>query len=122
MPRELAAYLYSGVTAVRSAGDTTADVLKLRQRIASGERLGAELFIVGPLFTAEGGHGTEYAETLPEMMRAGIQCGVRAFAEVGGRSAEDGGRVEEARRRRDQDGARSGIPGSPDRIGWIRRF
>jgi imidazolonepropionase-like amidohydrolase/ABC-type multidrug transport system permease subunit len=70
MPRELAAYLYSGVTAVRSAGDTTADVLKIRQMIASGERLGAELFIVGPLFTAEGGHGTEFAENLPEMMRA----------------------------------------------------
>jgi imidazolonepropionase-like amidohydrolase/ABC-type multidrug transport system permease subunit len=72
MPRELAAYLYSGVTAVRSAGDATADVLKVRQTIASGEKLGAELFLVGPLFTAEGGHGFEIAENLPEMMRAGF--------------------------------------------------
>jgi imidazolonepropionase-like amidohydrolase len=72
MPQELAAYLYSGVTAVRSAGDATADVLKVRQTIASGERLGAELFIVGPLFTAEGGHGFEIAENLPETMRAGF--------------------------------------------------
>jgi imidazolonepropionase-like amidohydrolase/ABC-type multidrug transport system permease subunit len=74
MPRELAAYLYSGVTAVRSAGDATADVLKVREMIASGEKLGAELFIVGPLFTAEGGHGTEIAENLPEMMRAGFNA------------------------------------------------
>jgi imidazolonepropionase-like amidohydrolase/ABC-type multidrug transport system permease subunit len=72
MPRELAAYLYSGVTAVRSAGDATADVLKVRQEIASGEKLGAELFIVGPLFTAEGGHGFEIADNVPEMMRAGF--------------------------------------------------
>jgi imidazolonepropionase-like amidohydrolase/ABC-type multidrug transport system permease subunit len=72
MPRELAAYLYSGVTAVRSAGDATADVLKVRQTIASGEKLGAELFLVGPLFTAEGGHGFEIAEYMPEMMRAGF--------------------------------------------------
>lgn len=69
MPRELAAYLYSGVTAVKSAGDSTSDVLKLRAQIASGESLGAELFVVGPLFTTEGGHGTEYAANLPEAMR-----------------------------------------------------
>ena len=72
MPRELAAYLYSGVTAVKSLGDSTSDVLKLRARIASGERLGAELFLVGPLFTTEGGHGTEYAANLPEAIRAGF--------------------------------------------------
>lgn len=73
-PRELAAYLYSGVTAVRSAGDTTTDVLKARQLVASGERLGAELFVVGPLFTAEGGHGSEYAQYMPEMMRASFNA------------------------------------------------
>lgn len=69
MPRELAAYLYSGVTAVKSVGDSTSDVLKLRGQVASGEKLGAELFLVGPLFTTEGGHGTEYAANLPEQMR-----------------------------------------------------
>lgn len=74
MPRELAAYLYSGVTAVKSAGDSTSDVLKLRGQIASGEKLGAELFVVGPLFTVEGGHGTEYAANLPEQMRGSFNA------------------------------------------------
>lgn len=67
--RELQAYLYSGVTAVRSVGDATDMVLALRESFARGEKLGAELFLTGPLFTAEGGHGTEYAKFLPEMMR-----------------------------------------------------
>lgn len=74
MPRELAAYLYSGITAVKSVGDSTSDVLKLRGQIASGEKSGAELFLVGPLFTAEGGHGTEYAANLPEAMRASFNA------------------------------------------------
>lgn len=42
LERRLAAYLYSGVTAVRSAGDPVELVLATRARIASGEVLGAE--------------------------------------------------------------------------------
>ncbi|MEO8438586.1 MAG: amidohydrolase family protein [Spartobacteria bacterium] len=72
--RELAAYLYCGITAVRSSGDKVDDMLKLRQRVNSGERLGSELFLCGPLFTAPGGHGTEYAKGLPEMARAGFNA------------------------------------------------
>ena len=72
--RELEAYLYCGVTAVRSTGDKVDDMLKLRARFNSGERLGSELFLCGPLFTAEGGHGTEYAKHLPEMARAGFDA------------------------------------------------
>ncbi len=68
--RELEAYLYSGVTAVRSAGDMLASVLKYRKLFNSGERLGTELFIVGPLFTAAKGHGTEFAKWIPEQGRA----------------------------------------------------
>ncbi len=67
--RELEAYLFSGVTAVRSAGDPLASVLKYRKLFNSGERLGTELFIVGPLFTAAKGHGTEYAKWIPEQGR-----------------------------------------------------
>ena len=70
--RELEAYLYCGITAVRSAGDKGDDMLKLRARFNSGEKLGSELFLCGPLFTAEGGHGTEYAKNLPEIARAGF--------------------------------------------------
>ena len=72
--RELEAYLYCGITAVRSAGDRVDDMLKLRQRFNSGEKLGTELFLCGPLFTAEGGHGTEYAKNMPEIARAGFNA------------------------------------------------
>jgi len=72
--RELEAYLYCGITAVRSAGDRVDTMLKLRERFNSGEKLGTELFLCGPLFTAEGGHGTEYAKNLPEIARAGFNA------------------------------------------------
>jgi imidazolonepropionase-like amidohydrolase/ABC-type multidrug transport system permease subunit len=68
--RALESYLYCGVTTVRSAGDRLDDLLKWRQQFGSGEKLGTELFFCGPLFTAEGGHGTEYAKFMPEAMRA----------------------------------------------------
>jgi imidazolonepropionase-like amidohydrolase/ABC-type multidrug transport system permease subunit len=67
--RALEAYLYCGVTAVRSAGDRLDTMLRLRGEFGTGEKLGTELFFCGPLFTAEGGHGTEYASYLPEVMR-----------------------------------------------------
>ena len=69
IPRELAAYLYSGVTAVKSAGDPLDTLLKERSVINSGERLGAELFLCGPMFTTEGGDGTEYFKNLPAAIR-----------------------------------------------------
>jgi imidazolonepropionase-like amidohydrolase len=72
---ELQAYLYSGVTAVRSAGDSVDDMLKLRRLYGSGEKLGSELFLCGPLFTAEGGHGTQFAKFIPEAMRASFLAG-----------------------------------------------
>jgi imidazolonepropionase-like amidohydrolase/ABC-type multidrug transport system permease subunit len=70
--REMEAYLFSGVTAVRSAGDGVGPMLKLRRQFGSGEKLGTELFLCGPLFTTEGGHGTEYGKFLPEAFRAGF--------------------------------------------------
>jgi len=69
MERHLAAYLYSGITAVRSVGDSLDAVLKVRGVVNSGEKLGAELFTCGPLFTAPGGHGTEYFSRMPETVR-----------------------------------------------------
>src|SRR5204862_85288 len=58
--RALAQYLYSGVTTVKSTGDTLDGSIALRKRVADGDLLGAELLVSGPLFTTEGGHGTEY--------------------------------------------------------------
>ena len=73
--RHLQAYLYSGVTAVRSAGDSLDEMLKLRRLYGSGEKLGAEVFLCGPLFTAEGGHGTQFAKFMPEQFRASFLAG-----------------------------------------------
>jgi imidazolonepropionase-like amidohydrolase/ABC-type multidrug transport system permease subunit len=69
LQRELAAYLYCGITAVKSAGDFTSATLAARQVVRSGELLGAELFVSGPLFTASNGHGTEYFRGAPEQLR-----------------------------------------------------
>ena len=67
--RRLAAYLWSGITAVRSTGDPLDSSLKLRSEINSSEYLGAEFFACGPLFTAEGGHPTELLKYFPESQR-----------------------------------------------------
>lgn len=67
--RALAAYLFSGITAVKSAADPLDMTLSTRASVNNGRRLGAELFMVGPLFTAEGGHGTEYFDRIPAAAR-----------------------------------------------------
>jgi imidazolonepropionase-like amidohydrolase/ABC-type multidrug transport system permease subunit len=72
--RELAGYLYSGVTAAKSVGDGFEILKKLRAKVDSGEYLGAELFFCGPMFTTEGGHGTEYTKNLPQNARRMIEA------------------------------------------------
>jgi len=74
MARDDAALLYSGVTAARSTGDGLDASLKLRGLIANGSKLGAELKICGPMFTAEGGHGTEYMQYVPAPMRDAVKA------------------------------------------------
>ena len=74
MLHSAAALLYSGVTAARSVGDGLDASLKLRKSIADGATLGSQLFVCGPMFTAEGGHGTEFVDHLP----AAIKDTVRA--------------------------------------------
>ena len=72
--RALEAYLYCGVTAVRSVGDQLDTMRRFRQKFGSGEKLGTELFFCGPLFSADGGHGTEYAKYLPPPMQAAFNA------------------------------------------------
>jgi imidazolonepropionase-like amidohydrolase/ABC-type multidrug transport system permease subunit len=74
MPRNAAALLYSGVTAARSAGDGLDASRKVRAAIAGGAKLGAALFICGPMFTAEGGHGTEFTAHVPAALRDNIRA------------------------------------------------
>jgi imidazolonepropionase-like amidohydrolase/ABC-type multidrug transport system permease subunit len=69
MPHAAAALLYSGVTAARSVGDGLDASRQLRAQIDNGSKLGARLFICGPMFTAEGGHGTEFVRNVPAAIR-----------------------------------------------------
>jgi ABC-type transport system involved in cytochrome c biogenesis permease component len=54
LERELAAYLYCGVTAVQNMGAVTDRLLKLKASVESGETLGAELFLGGVRGPGEG--------------------------------------------------------------------
>jgi imidazolonepropionase-like amidohydrolase/ABC-type multidrug transport system permease subunit len=74
MPHAAAALLYSGVTAARSVGDPLERSLDLRRRISSGSRQGAQIFVCGPMFTAEGGQGTQFTELLPEAMPNSVKA------------------------------------------------
>jgi imidazolonepropionase-like amidohydrolase/ABC-type multidrug transport system permease subunit len=65
----LAAYLHSGITAIKSVGDPLDRTLEARELVNSGRRLGSQFFICGPLFTTEGGHGTEYFKYVPAQYR-----------------------------------------------------
>jgi len=68
--KRLKAYLFSGVTTVKSTGDWVDSVLALRDKQARGEMLAAELYAVGPLLTAPGGHPTQALQYLPPNMKA----------------------------------------------------
>jgi imidazolonepropionase-like amidohydrolase len=57
---------------VRSVGDSLDAMQKLRRTFGTGEKLGTDLIFCGPLFTAEGGHGTEYFKNVPEPIRANL--------------------------------------------------
>jgi imidazolonepropionase-like amidohydrolase len=74
MARAAAALLYSGVIAARSVGDGLDASLTLRREIESGSRLGAELFICGPMFTAAKGHGAEFLEQMPPAFRDQVKA------------------------------------------------
>ena len=68
--RALAQYLYSGVTTVKSTGDQLDSSIELRKRVSDGVFLGSEFLTSGPLFTTEGGHGTEYFSWLAGPQKA----------------------------------------------------
>jgi imidazolonepropionase-like amidohydrolase/ABC-type multidrug transport system permease subunit len=113
MQRNLAAYLYSGVTAVRSAGDRLDLALKTRAIVNGGEKLGAEFFTVGPLFTAEGGHGTEILRNLPGATKDEAQA---QFTRTP-KSAEDARQQVDTLRKAGVDGIKTvldaGVAGQP---------
>jgi len=93
--RNLAAYLYSGVTTVRSVGDVLNMTLQVRSTSNSGEKLGAELFTCGPLFTTKGGHGTEYFKALPQNIRENLE---KQFTRIPTSAEEAHRQVDELKR------------------------
>ena len=93
--RNLAAYLYSGVTTVRSVGDVLNMTPQVRSTSNSGEKLGAELFTCGPLFTTKGGHGTEYFKALPQNIRENLE---KQFTRIPTSAEEAHRQVDELKR------------------------
>jgi len=67
--RRLAAYLYSGITTVRSDADPSETVIPVRDQANRGVRLGAETFTCGPIFASKGMYEAEYFSSLPESLR-----------------------------------------------------
>jgi imidazolonepropionase-like amidohydrolase/ABC-type multidrug transport system permease subunit len=74
MPHAAAALLYAGVTAARSVGDGLDASRSLRGDIANGSKLGAQLFICGPIFTVENGQGTEFIKNVPAAARDALKA------------------------------------------------
>lgn len=70
LPRALAAYLYSGVAAVRTGGNIDRTLTESAAGIASGEKLGAEPVYSGVLFARKDGAGAELLRHVPEAYRA----------------------------------------------------
>lgn len=71
--RPLAAYLFSGVTTILSAGEALDRIALESRRISEGQRLGAEVLWTGPLFTTKGGPGTESFRFIPGPLREQIE-------------------------------------------------
>ena len=76
----LAAYLYSGVTAVRSVGAATDGMLAVREHINSGEKLGAEVFVVGLPRPAKS--AADARQAVDDLKKAGVD-GVEEVLDAG---------------------------------------
>lgn len=77
LDERLQAFVRHGVTTVKSASDPTELILGVRQDLRDGTRVGPRLLVVGPSFTAPGGHpaGT--------ICRGDAWCRANRAAEVG---------------------------------------
>lgn len=63
-PRNLQAYLYSGVTTVLDLGGLSNVIFDLRDQVARGELLGPRLYVAGPIITVKGGHPAAVIERM----------------------------------------------------------
>lgn len=65
LPQKLRSYLEAGVTTLRSTGDYWPEIVEVQARLASGDLKGPRLEVVGPVFTAPGGHPTQMCRRGP---------------------------------------------------------
>jgi imidazolonepropionase-like amidohydrolase len=56
LPKRLNDFLTAGVTTVKSVGDSEDDILRVREKLASGELAGPRLLVTGAAFAAPGSH------------------------------------------------------------------
>ncbi len=69
MRRTIASYLYSGVAALVSAGEDMTRGKAIADRMDTGERLGPQVWMTGPMLTVKDGPGSEQLRFLPENIR-----------------------------------------------------
>ncbi|HLM60880.1 MAG TPA: CIA30 family protein, partial [Pyrinomonadaceae bacterium] len=72
--RDLKAYLYSGVTTIKSLGDDQTNTLELREQERTGKLVSPRIFTVGKVFTAPGGHpaATTFAQAPSFVVEGGV--------------------------------------------------
>ncbi len=116
--RRLAAYLYSGVTAVRSTGDWVHSSLELRKAVSSGSYLGAELFVCGPIFTAPGGHPEELIKNLPGRLKDDARAEFLRQPKTAGEAKEQ----VDALKQMGVDGIKAVLESGNSRWGLFNRF
>ncbi len=99
--RELAAYIFSGVVAVGSSGDSPELLSPEIRSIKRGETLGADIYFSGPVFAAQGNSSSSvYTPGTPEEARKMVQSLKQAGASMI-RSTLDNGTTENAATRLD---------------------
>lgn len=86
------AYLFSGVTTIRSVGDGAPNMIRLRDKVARGERLASEVFFTGPMFTTKAAIAAGPWKNIPAALRdrvAGEMLRLPESAEQAGTMAEE---------------------------------
>lgn len=83
-----AAYLFSGVTAIRSVGDPGDQAVRLRDTVARGERLGSELYFTGPLFTTRAALADSPLKNVPAAFRDRVAAGLYRIPESAEQAAQ----------------------------------
>jgi len=83
-----AAYLFSGVTTIRSVGDGLSQTTRLRDAVNSGERLGSEILMTGPEFTTPAAISSGPLHRVPEAFRQRLAADLYRTPQTPAQAAE----------------------------------